>query len=175
MFSAVDRLLRNLQEELVGNAMPYRCLPWGEEISRLTPIATLMVPDVGAENMPGPSRKPEPVSSLLYRYSCPHSSVRIPQVQFERILIEKRPVTGPNIITHSIRLSPEQTKAVMINCKKYKASLTAVVSSILVLADVEMILQLAADASPNESARIMESFKTSDVFPVGLNIADMVS
>jgi hypothetical protein len=69
MFPAVDRLLRNLQEELEGNAVPYRCLPWGEEISRLTPIAMLTMPDVGAEDMPGPSsQSPEPVSDLLYLY-----------------------------------------------------------------------------------------------------------
>jgi hypothetical protein len=63
----------------------------------------------------------------------------------------------------------------MVNCKKYKTSLTAVINSILVLAEVETILQLAADAPTDEYAKIIESFRTSEVFTMSVNIADMVS
>jgi hypothetical protein len=62
----------------------------------------------------------------------------------------------------------------MVNCKRHKASLTAVINSILVLAEIETILQVAADASVDEFAKIIESFRTSQVFTVAVNIADMV-
>ncbi|KAF5338159.1 hypothetical protein D9758_014708 [Tetrapyrgos nigripes] len=157
LFSITDRFLRNFQEELQGGVLLYRNLPWGEEISRLVPNAALIVPNVGANDMLAAPQKPaEPV-------------------QFQRFLRKEREVAGPDEISHSIRLSPEQTKAVMVNCKKYRASLTAVVNSILVLAEIETSLQLAADASPDEYARIIESFRTSDVFTLGVNIADMRS
>jgi hypothetical protein len=45
----------------------------------------------------------------------------------------------------------------------------------LVLADVETTWQLAADEASDERKRIMESFKTSDVFPLEINVVDMVS
>ncbi|KAF5371612.1 hypothetical protein D9758_003491 [Tetrapyrgos nigripes] len=153
---ALDTFLKNLQEELEGRAESYHNLPWGEEISRLTPTAALMVPDVGASDLPAPSQKPA-------------------STQFQRIPLQECQVAGSDEIYQLVCLSVEETKAVLTNCKRYKASLTAVINSILVLAEIETVLQLAADASPDEYAKIIESFKTSDVFTVAVNIADMHS
>ncbi|KAF5345056.1 hypothetical protein D9758_010457 [Tetrapyrgos nigripes] len=126
--------------------LPQTSLPWGEEVIRLTPSSTVLMPDAGKEV----ALNPDPSTKSL---------------------------TGDSLL-EKIILSPAETQAISLACKKTRCSLTVLLNSVLLLADVEKTLRTLhteslIQNSPSLSTLIEENWLKSEVFCIPANPVDM--
>ncbi|KAF5357618.1 hypothetical protein D9758_007491 [Tetrapyrgos nigripes] len=139
---------------------------WGEEVSRLTPCPVAILPDVGVDAVP--SQDP---SKRLQFTRQPFKSQSIPISVDEKTL-------GRDSLLNKIVLSPSETRAVTLACNKAKCTLTALLNSILILADVEKTLRtshidLKAENSTSLANAVEENWQKAEVWCVPANPADL--
>ncbi|THU82663.1 hypothetical protein K435DRAFT_971863 [Dendrothele bispora CBS 962.96] len=173
-FYVSDMFLKNFTKEIEAFRNPnsgcvaYNNLPWGEEISRLMPSAVLMLPHVDVN------------TSQSMNHDTPK------QIQFARPLIHIQSIPASidtEVVTDTlltkILLSPSSTRSILYACKLAKCTFTALINSILVLADVETTLRTFMNTRPKgvEPERLLRSvqnsWNTADVWCVPVNVADM--
>ncbi|KAF5372194.1 hypothetical protein D9758_005047 [Tetrapyrgos nigripes] len=147
MFPVIDQYYRCLQAALDGSAPTWSALPWGEEVTRLPPSAIEIIPNTGDV-----VAKPPPPSTL-----------------FTRPAVERIP-GRPESIDARVALSKEQTKAFNFACKRHRVTATVAINSILILAELESLLRLAKEKSPEQYAQLVSQYESAEGFPLLGNI-----
>ncbi|KAF5345055.1 hypothetical protein D9758_010456 [Tetrapyrgos nigripes] len=148
------------------NFVPYQELAWGEEVCRLTPSSTVFMPDAGKEV----ALKTHPFTKIVFE-RIPFPSQSIP------ISVDQKSLKGDSLL-EKIILSPSETQAINLACQKTRCSLTVLLNSVLLLADVEKALRtLHAESliqnSPSLSTLIEENWLKSEVFCIPANPVNM--
>ncbi|KAF9547930.1 hypothetical protein CPC08DRAFT_769342 [Agrocybe pediades] len=147
----VDVFLQTLRLEIRGGQTPTRDLPWGSEVSNLPP-ATVVAIEHKKENvdltMPQPPTHKEFLRPL------------IETPQWERLPDRQA----------DIKLSRQETLALHAICKGKKVTITALINSLCILADVQTAFHAAPDNASLE--RVLEYFKAAEVYVVRHNMAD---
>ncbi|KAF5346948.1 hypothetical protein D9758_010145 [Tetrapyrgos nigripes] len=172
MFSLSDVYFKLLTKEAQGSKrsdyVPYQKLPWGEEVIRLTPAPSVMIPDVGEERplIPDPSTKVQ-----FTRQPFPSQSIPIS--------LNHRLLRGDSLLD-KIVLSPSETRAISLVCSKARCTLTTLLNSVLLLADVERTLKtLYADAKKQNSQSLLnmieENWQKSETWTIPANPVDIRS
>ncbi|KAF5367989.1 hypothetical protein D9758_004504 [Tetrapyrgos nigripes] len=156
-----------MKDSSIPNYEPYQKLPWGEEVSRLPPASSVLIPNVGKEI----ALNPDPSTKIEF--------ARQPFPSQAKTISPERTLLG-DCLLNKIILSPDDTKAITLACAKAKCSATVLLNSILLLADVEQTLTvLQTDAnnqnSPSSSALIEENWQKSEVWCIPANPVDMRS
>ncbi|KAF4613135.1 hypothetical protein D9613_010699 [Agrocybe pediades] len=130
-----------LRLEIRGGQTPTRDLPWGSEVSNLPP-ATVVAIEHKKENvdltMPQPPTHKEFLRPL------------IETPQWERLPDRQA----------DIKLSRQETLALHAICKGKKVTITALINSLCILADVQTAFHAAPDNASLE--RVLEDFKAAE-------------
>lgn len=82
--------------------------------------------------------------------------------------------SGQSCIMAPIVLTADETLALHKKCTSHGCTITAVVSAIIVLAEVESTLRVAARKGNSHFALAKEVFEKANVIPVGMNGVDRV-
>ncbi|KAF5333771.1 hypothetical protein D9758_016579 [Tetrapyrgos nigripes] len=170
VFSLFDLYMKlvtkEFQDSKKATYVPPERYPWGDEISKLTPAATTLLPDVGTE----PVLNPDP-SKLVQFDRQPFPSTVVP------ISTDTTSLYGDSLL-NKIALSQTDTRAITLACSKAKCTLTVLLNSILLLADVEKAVgMLLAEAkkqnSPKMMALVEENWYKAEVWCIQINPVDM--
>ncbi|KAF5372505.1 hypothetical protein D9758_005251 [Tetrapyrgos nigripes] len=159
-------VVKEVQDSKKPSYVPYERFPWGNEISKLTPAATTLLPDVGTE----PVLKLDPSTMVLFDRQ-PFPSTAVP------ISANATSLFGDSLL-NKITLSQTDTRAITLACSKAKCTMTVVMNSILLLADVEKTVgMLLAEAkkqnSPKMLALVEENWHKAEVWCIQINPIDM--
>ncbi|KAF5345930.1 hypothetical protein D9758_011452 [Tetrapyrgos nigripes] len=165
-------LAKEMQDSKKAGYVSYQNLRWGEEVSRLAPAPSALVPDVGEDIV----MNPDPSTKLQFNRQ-PFKSQTIPSSPE----VKKQTARGQTVM-NKVVLSRSETQAIALACSKVKCTLTTLVNSILILADVERTLStLYADArvqdhrsqSQSLSTLVEENWQKSEVWLLPANPVDM--
>ncbi|KAF5367947.1 hypothetical protein D9758_004515 [Tetrapyrgos nigripes] len=150
-FSVCDAFLKLLTKEVQASNKansPQTSLPWGEEVTRLTPSSTVLMPDAGKEVVLNPD-----LSTKIVFERIPFPSQSIP------ISVDQKSLTGDSLL-EKIILSPSETQAI---------SLASDVEKALRMLHTESLIQ----NSPSLPFLIEENWLKSEVFCIPGNPVDM--
>jgi len=88
-------------------------------------------------------------------------------------LVKQNQREGLPSLQNTIKLSQAETKAFNTACKHYKATISAVLISIHILADIETALHTASQVE-RSFRNLVKHIKTADVYHIGNHAADRV-
>jgi len=152
--------------------MPTVTLPWGTESSRLCSSSVLAVEHSGKQ--PEKTSIPEPLTYVSHKVILlAHHIEWTPswQKKFVRRLAETP--DWQNLLSRqsSIRLSHRETSVLHAICKYRKVTVTALLNSLCILADVQTALHFPGN---NDLKSVHKDFYDADVYIVESNLADRV-
>ncbi|KAF4613246.1 hypothetical protein D9613_010774 [Agrocybe pediades] len=161
LLTVMDLFFKNLRLQMQGNAAPLSSLSWGQEIVRLPSANIQAVGQASHRNADPPAQVSSiPINSeVAAPFVCP--TFETPQWE------------GLPSLQASIQLSKDETTALKAACRRHKASVTAALVSIHILADIEIGLRVASSRKNKDASnKVLEHFNTAGLYQFSFNVMD---
>lgn len=174
----MDKFVEYLSAELQGKTNDIEKIAWGEEIVQLPPSILMAIapPYRGEVAPPLPQLVGTPVRIIFENYLYQTRTKISLQNFFFRPVYSKdlSDSAAHGAVSHQITLTAAQTQAFRANCKAHGFTVTPVVTTLSVLAEIETALTVGVRKGPEAFKEVHESFMNSDGFFIPVNAGNRV-